>query len=290
MLISFVTKQLKLMPKGTIPVLTALLFNVTLPALIFSSITTGPGLEILKESLPLVSIAFAYCLSTSLVTGIILKKVASKDRSAGVFAYASIFSNTSFVGLPLCYLVFNQSGVVLGSLYDFVQTLFMFTLGIMFLGGQKGGLLKIFSSQLKEPPVLGLLAGLLVLISGLRVPKEILEPVKMLGDANTVLAMFAIGQYLDLRCFKDFSRIKKLVPLILVKLLILPLFALGIMSLMPLTAQIKGVLIIMVASPTAILAAVLAEKYKLDYEFAVMAVVATTGLSIITLPLILSFL
>lgn len=290
MLISFLAKQLKLMPKGTIPVLTALLFNITLPALIFTSITTGPGLEVLKESLPLVSIAVAYCLSTNLVAGIILKRLAAKDKSAGVLAFASIFSNTSFVGLPLCYLIFGQAGVVLGSLYDFVQTLFMFTSGIMFLGGSRGGLLEVIGDQLKEPPVLSLIAGLVVLLTGLKIPTVVMEPLKMLGDVNTVLAMFAIGQYLELKCFLDFSRLKKLLPLVLTKLLILPFAVLGIITLIPLTSQIKGVLTIMVASPTAILAAVLAEKYKLDYELGVMAVVATTGLSIITIPMILSFL
>jgi len=290
MIISFLAKQLKLMPQGTVPVLTALLFNITLPALIFSSITSGPGLELLKESLPLVSIAVAYCLSTNLVAGIAIKKAVSKDKSAGVLAFATVFSNTSFVGLPLCYLIFGQTGVVLGSLYDFVQTIFMFTTGIMFLGGSKSGFFKVIGSQLKEPPVLSLLAGLAVLLTELKVPREVLEPLKMLGDVNTVLAMFAIGQYLELNCFLDFSRLKKLLPLVLTKLLILPLAVLGIISLIPLTNQIKGVLTIMIASPTAILAAVLAEKYKLDHELAVMAVVTTTALSMISLPLILSLL
>jgi predicted permease len=290
MIISYLAKQAKLMPHNTRQVLTPLLTNITLPALIFSSITGGPNLGILLESLPLIGIVFGYCIVASLLASLFLRKAPKKSKSAGVFAYAVIFSNTAFIGLPLCSLVFGESGVVLGSLYDFSQSIFMYTVGIAFLTGQEKGLVKTLKTRLKEPPVIGLMAGLIVLFSGLKIPNIVLEPIKMLGSINAVLAMFAIGQYFQLRCFKDFERLKKLVPLVALKLLVIPLLVLGLSSFVRLTPMTRGVLAIMIASPTGILTAVFAERYKQDYEFAVMAVVAATGLSIITLPLILSFI
>ncbi|MGI6331125.1 MAG: AEC family transporter [Zhaonellaceae bacterium] len=290
MIISYLAKQAKLIPKNTAQVLTPLLINITLPALIFSSITSGPNLEILVESLPLIGISFGYYIVASLAASLYFKKLPQKSKRAGVFAYATIFSNTAFIGLPLCSLIFGEPGVVLGSLYDFVQTIFMYTVGIAFMSGQEKGLVKTLRDQLKEPPVIGLLAGLLTLFLGLKIPGIILEPIKMLGSINAVLAMFAVGQYFQLHCFKEFDRLKKLVPLVALKLLIIPLLVLGIAGFLPLTPQSKGVLAIMIASPTGILTAVFAEKYKQDYEFAVMAVVAATGLSIITLPVMLSLL
>jgi len=289
-IISYLAKLARLVPKNTTQVLTALLTNITLPALIFSSITGGPSLEILAESLPLIGITFCYYIVASLVAGLYFKKGTQKSKQAGVFAYASIFSNTSFIGLPVCSLVFGEPGVVLGSLYDFVQSIFMYTVGIAFLSGQGKGSVNTLKAQLKEPSVLGLLAGLVVLIFDVKIPGIILEPIKMLGSINAVLAMIAIGQYFQLQCFQDFDRLKKLVPLVILKLLIVPLLVLGIAGFLPLTPQNKGVLAIMIASPTGILTAVFAEKYKQDYEFAVMAVVAATGLSIITLPVMLSLL
>ena len=290
MVLSFLVKKRQLMPENTISVLTALLFNITLPALIFSSVVRGPGLEILREGIALIGIALTHYVVVCLVAVLWLRKVSKSNPDAGVFAFAAIFANTSFMGLPLVYLLFGESGVVLGAIYDLVQTLFMFTLGIMFLGGKEEGVLKTFQSQLKEPPVIALLLGLIVLLAGIKLPVILLEPFKMLGSTTSVLAMFAIGQYMEPGCFKDWGQLKKLVPLVAIKLVVVPLAILGLASFLPLTTQVKGVLAIMLASPTAILAAVFAEKYKQDYKFAVMAVVATTGLSILTLPFILSLL
>lgn len=290
MILSYLTKRLKLMPENTAPVLTALLFNVTLPALILSSVASGPGKEILLDGFALMSIAFLYCAIACLVILMYLRKLPASNQSAGVLAFTTVFANTAFVGLPIIYIIYGNTGVILGALYDQVQTLFMFTLGIMFVGGREGTILQTIVSRLKEPPVIALGMGLVVMLSGIEFPQIVMNPLKMLGNTTSVLAMFTIGQFIDLQYFKDLKKLKKLVPVIFLKLLVIPLAVLWITGFLPLEPQARGVLAIMLASPTAILAAIFAQRYGKDYELAVMAVVATTGLSIITLPLILSLI
>lgn len=288
--LSYLTKRWRLMPNNTNQVLTSLLYNVTAPCLIFSSLAIGPGISVLKESIAVIGVALGYCLAACLVAMWFLQKVPASDTTAGVFAFTSIFANTGFMGIPLVYLLFGASGVVMAALYDQVHNLFMFTLGTIMLGGKEGSYLLTLCRRFKEPPVIALGAGLLIIVTGLKVPQPVLEPVKMVGDTTTVLAMFAIGQFIDLNCFRNTARIKRVLAVASIRLVLFPSIVLGLTAFIPLPSLVRGVLGIMVAAPSAVMSAVLANQYEQDYEFAVMAVVATTALSSITLPVVMMLL
>lgn len=288
--LSYLIKRLRLMPDHTNEVLTSLLYNVTTPCLIFSSLAFGPGIAVLKEGIGVIGIAFGYCLIASLVGMWFLRKVPPSDTTAGVVAFTSIFANTGFMGIPLVYLLFGASGVVVAALYDQVHNLFMFTAGTIMLGGKEGSYLLTVCRRFKEPPVIGLGAGLLIMLAGFKVPQPITETIKMVGDTTTVLAMFAIGQFVDLNCLRNTARIKRLLAVVPVRLVLIPSIVLGSTSFLPLSPLVRGVLGIMVAAPSAVMGAVLAKRYEQDYEFAVMAVVVTTALSSFTLPVAMMLL
>lgn len=290
LVLSYGFKRAKLMPAHSHPVLTSLLYNVTAPCLIFTSLATGPGVEVLREALVVAGIAFGYCALASLLALWLLRKVPVTDKTSGVAAFSSIFGNTGFMGIPLTYMVFGATGVVMSALYDQVHNLFMYTVGISLLGVKGSNVWETIAGRLKEPPLVALMAGLLVLLSGVQLPGMVLAPLKMLGDTTSVLAMFTIGQFMELSCFRNTQRTKKLLLIASLKLVLIPCAVLGLMSLLPLSAQVKGVLVIMLASPTAVMSAILSQRYDKDYEFAVMAVVATTALSVVTMPLIMSLL
>ncbi|NLL20000.1 MAG: AEC family transporter [Clostridia bacterium] len=288
--LSYLTKRWRLMPHHTNAVLSSLLYNVTAPCLIFISLVSSSGTSLLKEGLIVIGVALGYLTIACLVALWFLRKVPSSDTTAGVVAFTSIFSNTGFMGIPLVYLLFGASGVAIGALYDQAHNLFMFTLGTIMLGQKEGGFLITAARRLKEPPVIALGAGLLILVTGIKIPAPILEPVKMIGETTSALAMFAIGQFIDLNCFRDTARLKKLPVVAALRLVLIPLIVLGLTSLLPFPPLVRGVLGIMVAAPSAVMSAVLAKQYEQDYEFAVMAVVGTTAVSIISLPLVMGLL
>jgi predicted permease len=290
MVLSYLTKRWRLMPDNTNSVLTSLLYNVTAPCLIFVSLVSGTRITLLREGLVVIGIALSYVTIACLVALWFLRRVPASDTTAGVFAFTSIFANTSFMGIPLVYLLFGTAGVAIAALYDQVQNLFMFTLGIIMLGHREGGLLMTVGHRLKEPPVVALGAGLLIILTGIKVPQPVLEPIKMIGDTTSALSMFAIGQFIDLNCFRNSARIKKVLAVVTTRLVLIPLIVLGITAFLPIPSLVRGVLGIMVAAPSAVMGAVLAKQYEQDYEFAVMAVVATTALSSITLPVVMLLL
>lgn len=290
LVLSYGIKRARIMPANSHSVLTSLLYNVTAPCLIFTSLATGPGVEVLREALVVAGVALAYCGSACFLALWLLRKAPAADKTSGVAAFSSIFGNTGFMGIPLTHMVFGATGVVMSAMYDQVHNLFMYTVGISLLGVKGSNIWETVAGRLKEPPLVALMAGLLVLVSGVRIPGLVLEPVKLLGDTTSVLAMFTIGQFMELSCFRNTHRIKKLLLVTGLRLVLFPCAVLGLMSLLPLSAQVKGVLAIMLASPTAVMSAILSQRYEQDYEFAVMAVVATTALSVVTMPLIMSLL
>lgn len=288
--LSYLAKRWRLMPHHTNSVLSSLLYNVTAPCLIFVSLAGSSGTALFKEGLMVIGVAAGYLITACLVALWLLKKKSAPDPTAGVVAFTSIFANTGFMGIPLIYLLFGAPGVAIGALYDQTHNLIMFTLGTAMLGQKEGSFLLTVIRRLKEPPVIALGGGLLILVTGIKVPAPVLEPVKMIGETTSALAMFAIGQFIELDCFRDPARLKKLPVVAAVRLALVPLVVLGLTSLLSFPPLVKGVLGIMVAGPTAVMSAVLAKQYEQDHEFAVMAVVGTTAMSIITLPLVMRLL
>ncbi|HHW07662.1 MAG TPA: AEC family transporter [Clostridia bacterium] len=290
LILSYGAKQARLMPADTNGVLSSLLYNVTSPCLIFTSLAAGPGMEVLRQALVMAGVAFVYCGLACLVAFFFLRKTPPGDKTGGVVVFSSIFGNTGFMGIPLSYMVFGNTGVVMSALYDQVHNLYMYTVGVSLLGVKGKNFWETLVSRFKEPPLVGFMAGLLVLLSGIEIPGPVLQPVKMLGDATSALAMFTIGQFMVLSGFRQYQRLKKLLLVIGLRLVLLPCIVLSMTSLLPLSPQVRGVLVIMAASPAAVMSAILSQRYDKDYEFAVMAVVATTALSVVSMPLIMMLL
>jgi predicted permease len=298
--ISSLAKYFRLMPENSAPVMTRLLTNVTLPALIFVSVAGGPGLAAFEEGLVVGGQAIMYFSVAMPLAWFFMKKAPPSDVTRSVAAFGVIFPNTSFVGLPMVYLIYGREVVFLAAVFDMVQSLIMFSFGIMLIQGGISSKLESEPGQLSrvrslsrvflEPVVLALAGGVLVQLTGISLPGLVMEPFRMLGETTTVLAMFAIGQYLDLSYLRSPSYLLKLLPVSGLKLLVLPGVFLFLSKLFHLPPLASAVTTIMLASPAAVLTSVFAERYDRDDQFAVLLVVVTTGLCVVTLPFLLSFL
>ena len=103
---------------------------------------------------------------------------------------------------------------------------------------------------------------------------------------NTPLAMFTVGIYLAQTDLKKMLKDRSLYAVSAVRLLLIPLAALGLLSLFPANLNgMKTVLLIAAACPVGSNVAVYAQLHGKDYPYAVETVVISTLLSIFTIPL-----
>ena len=118
------------------------------------------------------------------------------------------------------------------------------------------------------------------------VPSFLQAFITNLGTLTAPLSMMIIGASLAQMPLKELFLDKKLLLFSLVKLLLLPAVWMIMVNRVAEQEILRGVCLVMMATPAGSMTAMLAQQYGGDYETASRGVALTTVLSVITMPLL----
>ena len=118
------------------------------------------------------------------------------------------------------------------------------------------------------------------------VPSFLQAFITNLGNLTAPLSMMMIGASLAQKPLKELFLDKKLLLFSLVKLLLLPAVWMIMVNRVAEQEILRGVCLVMMATPAGSMTAMLAQQYGGDYETASRGVALTTVLSVITMPLL----
>ena len=118
------------------------------------------------------------------------------------------------------------------------------------------------------------------------VPSFLQAFITNLGNLTAPLSMMIIGASLAQMPLKELFLDKKLLLFSLVKLLLLPAVWMIMVNRVAEQEIVRGVCLVMMATPAGSMTAMLAQQYGGDYETASRGVALTTVLSVITMPLL----
>ena len=173
--------------------------NIALPALLFNAIATRDPGEVLN-----LGYLAVFALGGLLTIGVsflwfTLQGTGPARRAIAVMG--STCHNSGFVGYPVMLLVFpDLAGVVL-ALNMVVENFLLIPLCLILLEASRDRQGKslpriaagIILGVLRRPMVIGLILGLLVMLSGLPVPQMIMRLMEVLAASSSALALFVIG-------------------------------------------------------------------------------------------------
>ena len=203
-----------------------------------------------------------------------------------VLQFGAIFSNCGYMSIPLQQALLGDIGVFYGSAYIAVFNVIIWSYGLYLMSGDKKTL--TLKKLTLNPGIIGVAVGLVLFIFSLPVPKVISEPISYLASLNTPLPMIIIGYHLaNSKLLAGIKDIKYIIALLL-KLVVFPLLALGIMYIF----GVRGVMLISAtiscAAPTAAITTMFSAKYENDTALSVAMVSLSTILSLISMPLIIT--
>lgn len=261
-------------------------FYVGFPALIFY--------KLIQTKIPASEVYFAFSLNSILLLGLlscvllsfVFLKLSNTNKATLVLCF--MFGNLAFLGIPLLSSIdesYSQMAVLNASVYLF----WIFSLGILiveFLIKRDGKWYTPFINLLKNPLLIAVLLGLAFNNLQLTLPQVLFTPIKMLGDAVSPLVMLMIGIFMHAHPIKKIAELKLPVIYTLTKLLLFPCIAILLLC----KTSIKEASFTMVVDlgmPSAITTFAMAEIYGLNKKFVANAIVLSTAVSIITLPLII---
>ncbi len=198
---------------------------------------------------------------------------------------AVAFPNNGFMAIPLMLALAGETGVFLGSTNIILLNILFWTYGSRTLSPGE----PIRTKQiLQNPGLIAVVLGLLLLFSPVKLPEPIYQAVYQIGFLNTPLAMLVLGGFLAQADLKAIFKTPAYLQLSALKLLALPCILIGLLYLLPLSREVKTVAAICSVTPTATAVSMLANVYHRDVSFASGAVVITTLISAVTIPVMMT--
>jgi hypothetical protein len=262
-----------------------LTIDIAFPALIFTNIVRDFELKMFREYLIVPFSALVITLISIAVIFIITRSLNYSKREQEEFAFVSVFSNNIFVGAPICLALFGAQGLILAILYDFGMQLVLWTAGIWLLKDSGQNSDSHFLANIFSPPIIGLLLGVLVVISGINLPQSVINITDSVGAITVPLAMIFIGLQLAKSSLSRVLGNKKIYLLSSLRLLVFPILVYFGLSLLQIAPLLKGVMTIEAAMPVFASSSVIMEKYGHQSDFASAAIFATIVFMALTLPI-----
>lgn len=232
-------------------------------------------------------VAFAAAVAVmafSVLLAELLYRKKDVDRGA-VLKFAVVFSNCGFMALPLQEAVLGEDGVFYGAAFIAVFNIFMWTYGLIQMSRRTS--LKAALKAVINPGVIGTVTGVLLFVFSIRLPDVLLSPVKFLAALNTPVPMLVIGYHLMKSDIRRVLRDKDAYFAMAIRLVLLPLAAMGVMLLCGVDRTVLCSVVIAVSAPVAAVTAMMASKYGRDAQLATGIVSASSLFSMITMPLVI---
>lgn len=278
-------RKLKIITADTTKHLTSLAINIALPAVIIMSYQKPFNAEMLEGLL----ISFFLAIVSFAISLVLIPLIVrNKDKSAqAVERFSAIYSNCSFMGIPLIQGIYGEEGVFLQTAYITVFNLLSWTHGYIMMKGEKAGIKEVAKSLL-SPCVISTVVGIALFLCNISFPSFIGSFLRHLGNLNTPMAMIIAGSTISEVNFIKALKKPRLYYVCFLKLIVLPAILMGICLLLKFDSMISGVSIMVCACPSAALCTMLALRFNKNAGYSTEIFAVSTVLSVLSLPLILS--
>lgn len=279
--------------------LSLIMFNLFYPCLIISAIVRNfTWASLLQNSL--VPAGTAGILLTGWLIGLLLRPFLKKHppETRRSFHFICLMNNYSFLPILMAASLWGEKAVALIIFGSLGAELCVWTLGVATLTGQKK--LSGFLRHVMSLPMGALLFTFMIL--GVQhfckqhacipaegtLPHEILttllETCRMAGAATIPASALVCGSRIAmLHPSKMFSLL--IAGISTLRLVIIPALCIGGLMLIPMSQEIRRVLMLLAVQPAAMVSVPLAEAYGGDADFTAAAILATHILCLVTIPL-----
>lgn len=193
-----------------------------------------------------------------------------------------MFMNAIYLPVPINTLFFGRDGMTYSVIYSLIAGLLNFTLGI-YLVSRKEHFLEI----IKMPMIYAALAGIVLNQAGVAIPQAFLYVSRGIKVVALPAMVALVGYQMNFIGRRHF----KLVNIgVILRVAGGFLVALSLVKLLDFSGPGASVVLVSSAMPSAVLTYIFAKKYKADADFAAGMILVGTLVSIVTIPLIISFL
>ena len=304
LLIGLLARRLKLMDDRFDTMLSTLVMNVTLPAMILASVLGSeelPAASVIGELLVCSLLAYTLVIAVAeLLPRLVYRTAPAGERGAHSFAIA--FGNVSFMGFPVVDAVFGPEAVFYASVFNIPFNLFVFTYGVATLKrAERPGL---FDSVAEQPRSAGdtvkslaksvvnpcfvasFIAIFLALFGITDAQGAVGTACDTLGQFTTPASLLVIGSRLGKMSLSSVLGHVRPYVTSLLRLLAVPLLVFFLFGLFVDDALVLGVMTLCSGMPVASMGTMLSLVHGGDVDTIATITFVSTVLSLLTIPLL----
>jgi predicted permease len=215
-----------------------------------------------------------------------------KNNTRRTLFLAVSYGNVAYLGIPVLRSAFGEQILPEATMISAVYVFWLFTLGIFlveYFGNHKLHLKELLIRLVTNPLLIAVFIGLFIAVNHLHLPKIVLSGLDIFANSVTAVVLFSLGLFMGKQ---PIGKLRDWLPVLVFSTIIL--FVLPFLFMLILKTfsdiQFSKAWIMEAAMPMGLTAYALCLKYELNTEFASRAVVASTLLALISLPVWLVFL
>nr|WP_320415341.1 AEC family transporter [Psychrobacillus antarcticus] len=200
--------------------------------------------------------------------------------------------NSGNYGAPVVLFALGATGFDYAVIIMVLHGLFINTFGIFFAslgGGEKATWQQSVHRVIRMPLVYAAAIGIFLQQTGLPLPQAVLDGVGLVADASIPTVMLVLGMQLAV-ISRNRVAYRYVAAVSVIRIIISPLLAVGILYFLPVNDTVKQVAIILAAMPTAANTTMLALQFNTEPDLVSFTTLITTLISIVSIPLVLFFL
>ncbi|MCM2401540.1 AEC family transporter [Rhizobium sp. S153] len=271
--------------------LSEFVFKVAVPVLLFHTISRADfhGASPFK-----LWIAYFTGVGVTWTIGhLVATRLFQRDQRVGVLAgVSSAFANNIFIGLPLVERTVGAEGLVPLTILLAVHLPLMMVIGTVLMeraeqktsGKPSRGALAVFRqiglNLARNPLVIGLMAGLLLHLSGLQLPEVLDGVAAQISTMAAPAALISLGMALNRYGVAGNLRIAGIISAL--KLLVMPATVWATCHLLGLSPPWTAALVLTSSVPTGINAWLIANRFGVGHALAASSITLTTALGVLS--------
>lgn len=263
-------------------------YTVMMPCFILDQILGSTVLRSGSSVLWLIAIGFG-SLAGGVLLGLGIGRLMGLGRGTGIrtFALTAGCQNFGFAAVPVAQILWGSAALAPTFVHNIGIESALWSVGVMMMGGEQGFKWR----RLINGPMIAVAVGLLLTAVGWEqhVTGPFRQGMSMIGVGAFPIAVLITGCAIMDLITEERPSWKVALGAAVVRLALAPAMILTAAKFLPIGSELKQVLVVQAAMPAGFTSIMIAKMYGGRPAVAVQVVVATTVLSLLTLPWIVSW-
>lgn len=285
MSVGYLIRKLNMVDEHSLTIMNKLVFRVFMSILLFVNVSKMDMETLIDiKNLTLILLVWGIIILTTIFYFLLYRKTVSDIRKVPVMIQGSYRANLILFGIPMATSLYGTNGAgIISIAITGIIPLFNI-LAILILEGyanKNASKKKLFIAILKNPLIIACFLGIIFVVSGIKIPNLILNPLVNMGKVATPLAFIILGATLKFSSL--IKNLKFIFVTIFMKLIFLPFIAIILAIKMGFINEHLLAILGATGAPISVSSFIMVKEIGGDEHLAAELIVSSSVIAILTL-------